>query len=278
MAEDKAMKKRVLPIGVTCALCALFTGCSAGLKYDHADQYVMGGTTLSGAVTALDVHWISGEVNVVYGDVTGVTFSEHSTQPLTAKTSMYYWLDGSVLRIQYAQSTQGCSTVHYPSKALTVTLPYDVELLETEIETVSADITMDGVYTQEAQLNSVSGEIEGSVYGTQDLEVESVSGDVDLYLSRFQEIDVSTVSGNVALSMETAPRTGDVESVSGDVTLYVNADKGYKVSYETVSGRFSAGLTGMIQGKTWTYGDGASVWEVETTSGNIAVQQGTFNG
>ena len=93
------MKKKSFTLGLV-GLCTatLFTGCTAGQHYDNAKAYTMGGASLSKTVTALDVNWISGNVNIVYDDVTGVSFSESSEETLTEKTSMYYWLDGTVLR------------------------------------------------------------------------------------------------------------------------------------------------------------------------------------
>ncbi len=260
----------------TLAFSILSTGCSFGLYYDDADKYTMGGATLEERVTGLDVEWIDGHVTVQYtqtAGLTSVTFSEESTKTLTNMTSMYYWLDGGTLRIRYAKAVGGCTGGNYPAKDLTITLPLGDALAETDIETVNADITFENIASNKVSLDSVSGKIVGGVHAASRLEVNTVSGNVGLSLTQVNEADVATVSGNVELfASNDPPDSGKISSVSGDVSLLLNTDYGYTISYSSVSGRFESALAGTTQDKKWTYGDGAKLWKVDTTSGDIRVQ------
>ncbi len=251
----------------------VFGGCSAGLRYENAEKYTAGEGTVTETVTALDIEWIAGSVTVAYADVAGITFSEESTRALTDETTMRYFLDGTTLRIRYAKATGGCVNTHYPAKDLTVYVPRGVSLGEMEIETVSADIWYTDITTQTLDIESVSGNISASVKQTVDVDVDTVSGKLELAVFAVHTLDVSSVSGEISIVANTSQTRGDVESVSGRVQLALNPDCGFTVEYRSTSGRFTAELAGETAGKVWTYGDGTGRWDVQTTSGNIAIKR-----
>jgi len=105
-----------------------------------------------------------------------------------------------------------------------------------EVETVSADITEDGV-SGTVKLESVSGSI-------------TIGGDP-------RRFDVKTVSGEVEVTAANAP--GRAKSVSGDVTL-----KGVAGAVEASS----------VSGKVSVTGGTISNVELETTSGSISLDAG----
>ena len=75
------MKKKTL----TTAIAAVFaagiaiagmTACNVErFTYDDAERYRAGATNVTGNVTDLEIDWLSGNVNVAYGEVETVTFS-----------------------------------------------------------------------------------------------------------------------------------------------------------------------------------------------------------
>ena len=103
-----------------------------------------------------------------------------------------------------------------------------------EVETISADIDVNGSAGESIVLSTVSGDVEVEA-SPRRLEIQSVSGEVefagsvsrssvetvsgDISLSGVQgEIEISTVSGDVSLIAEEVDR-GRFESVSGDMKL-----------------------------------------------------------
>jgi DUF4097 and DUF4098 domain-containing protein YvlB len=105
-----------------------------------------------------------------------------------------------------------------------------------EIETVSADLEIDGVRGA-VSLESVSGRI--TIRGASDeLYLESVSGSIDIETDApLRRGEFETVSSDLKLSVDLA-RNGrlDVESVNGDVTLLLPASVEAGFSVETFSG------------------------------------------
>lgn len=124
-----------------------------------------------------------------------------------------------------------------------------------EIESVSADVDVDGVAPRELQIDSVSGDIVvagapgeasiESVSGSQRLtlnsggkvDAQSVSGDIVLRGKLGGEVDMETVSGQMSLdSGGQALRHLSLGSVSGDASARVGLASGGEIKAETVSG------------------------------------------
>jgi len=120
-----------------------------------------------------------------------------------------------------------------------------------EVETVSADIEVNGMAGESVVLNTVSGDVEANA-SPQRLEIQSVSGDVEFggAVSRSSietvsgeislsgvggEIVISTVSGDVSLIAQEVDR-GRFESVSGDLKLDLVVSDGGRVACDSMSG------------------------------------------
>jgi DUF4097 and DUF4098 domain-containing protein YvlB len=120
-----------------------------------------------------------------------------------------------------------------------------------EVETVSADIVVEGMEGESVVLHTVSGDVEASA-SPQRLEIQSVSGDVEFggAVSRTSietvsgeislngvggEVVISTVSGDVSLIAKEVER-GRFESVSGDLKLDLVVGDGGRVASDSMSG------------------------------------------
>jgi hypothetical protein len=127
-----------------------------------------------------------------------------------------------------------------------------------DIESVSANIRVEGVAPPELDIESVSGDIVfagapgradiDSVSGNQaltlnspgDVSSESVSGDITLRGRLKGALDLETVSGNIRIdSRGEAIKRLSASSVSGDIEAHIGLAGGGEVRGETVSGNFS---------------------------------------
>ena len=143
-----------------------------------------------------------------------------------------------------------------------------------EVETVSADIDINGSEGESIVLNTVSGDVEAQA-SPRRLEIQSVSGEVEFEgsVSRSSvetvsgdislggvhgEIEVSTVSGDVSLFAEEVDR-GRFESVSGDMKLDLAVSDSGRLASESMSGDFDLRLPAAQQ----------AGFEVQTYSGDI---------
>lgn len=126
---------------------------------------------------------------------------------------------------------------------LSVKLPRAASL---EVESVSADVQVEGVRGRHLQIESVSGAVVMSG-DPERLRVGTVSGRMQLESSA-REVRMETVSGRMNLRGK-APDSLRAESVSGDIALQLDSISG-SLDAETVSGDLrigTAALAGRIQ-------------------------------
>ena len=145
-----------------------------------------------------------------------------------------------------------------------------------EVETVSGDATIT-VNSAEVDVESVSGDIrlQGRLDGKVD--VESVSGDVEVTVvdQRVRQLNGATVSGDIRIRAALAD-AGEIslESVSGDLSLALPANLSARVSAESFSGDLRAPG---VQVQRPKYGPGAS-YQTRYGNGSGNIRMETFSG
>lgn len=286
------MKKiiKVATVVLTIILTMALVGCVSPYTYDNASAYIKGGTMLSNTQTVneIEIDWVSGSVEVKYGDVENVTISETANN-LTDANQLRYKVENGSLSIKFCKS--GANSSNVGSKALLVILPTDLRLNELsidmidgeisvnsvraisiEVESVSGDVTLTDCTANEVDVESVSGDvlISGEI---SDLGVESTSGEIECVVSLAQVIDINSTSGSVELTpVGSMPLSLEVESVSGDVRLtLIPAD--FSIKYQTTSGDFYCEYPTTTDGNVYSYGEGANLFEIKTISGDLKVYE-----
>lgn len=295
------MKKRISSvIGILVAFFALFAcvACNGSFRggayvYENADKYTAGGGMVAEPVRNLEIDWVSGVAFIHYHTKDTVEFSEECKKELTEDTQMYYSYDSGTLRIKFAKS--GSVLFNPTEKRLNVYLPEGTVLDKLETDTVSANVTAEGISAKKIDVDTVSGGIKlESFNDTQEVEADSTSADVILSFSggvekadidtvsgsvhvtapKIDDFDCDTVSGSVGLYLEEAPSRIDIGTVSGGVVLYLPSVLNATLDFDTVSGSFNSEIECSIKGKyTATFGDGANAYSVETTSGNLQIKE-----
>jgi DUF4097 and DUF4098 domain-containing protein YvlB len=151
-----------------------------------------------------------------------------------------------------------------------------------EVETISADIDLNGNAGESIVLKTVSGDVEAQASPGR-LEIQSISGDVefegsiarssletvsgDISVSGVHgEIEVSTVSGDVSVIGEAVDR-GQFESVSGDMKLDLAISDSGRLASESMSGDLNLRLPAGQQ----------AGFVVQTFSGDIRSDFGESN-
>ena len=160
--------------------------------------------------------------------------------------------DHLVVRVQYPKHIGAWRGDRTGPTDLQLQVPLQADL---DIESVSADIDVDGVAPGEfdvdtvsgnvvaaaapksADINSVSGDLQVTL-NSRDVKVETVSGDVRLQGRLDGEVHGETVSGALSIdSRSQAPAQAvNVATVSGDTDLRVALADGGEIKAETVSG------------------------------------------
>ncbi|KAF1711286.1 hypothetical protein CSC70_05045 [Pseudoxanthomonas kalamensis DSM 18571] len=128
-----------------------------------------------------------------------------------------------------------------------------------DIESVSADVDVNGVASRSLSIDSVSGDVVVAA-APHEADIESVSGNLLLTLNT-AEISAETVSGNLSLKGRLVGEV-DVETVSGNITVQVNPEERVrKFSASTVSGRIRLQTALAENGEI----------DVETVSGDVGL-------
>ena len=212
----------------------------------------------------VEISNISGEINVIGWSGDGVSITgklEDGVEELAISSG------GSRLSIEVELERR---TRHNGSAYLTIKVPRTADL---EIETVSANISVDGVMG-ELQLESVSGRVEISGE-TRSVEASSVSGDV-IATSTSGSSELESVSGDIVVRhatgrLEAAVVSGhieieggnleslDAETVSGSIFCAASPTDRGRFTFETMSGTVEMVVSSEINADFY----------IETYSGSI---------
>ena len=179
--------KKMTTIAVICAVFLIAAAAFAigsicnvmGATYENAESYTKGAADISENVKNLDIHWISGKINVAYHKENTVLLEESANKSISSDMEMRWWLDGDTLRVQYSKSGAHFFNFSFTNlqKTLTVTLPESISLKDVAINATSADMEIPSLRAEAVRLNATSGNINASADAPA-IDVEVTSGDV----------------------------------------------------------------------------------------------------
>ena len=121
--------------------------------------------------------------------------------------------------------------------------------------------------------SSTSGSISLAVAGSvETVDIGSTSGCIYPDLASVGKAEFGSTSGCVSGSVS-AFRDLKVGTTSGTVSLKLPTDPGFTCRVDTASGSFSSGLALTRSGNTYTCGDGTARCSINTSSGNILIEE-----
>ena len=205
-------------------------------------------------ITALDIDWISGEVEVLVTDASAVSVTEQ---------------DG-VLKVRYTEEGF-LSLPNLPSKKLVVHLPREVaeNLKEVRLSSVSADFDVEALTFDDDFRDEEIAFVKADT-----VSVSTVSGKVELDGS-FRRVTGESTSGEIDLTLRSCPEKLELTTVSGNIELELPEDAGFALDHSTVSGSLSSELRlNWKWNDLYTYGDSdSSEFTVSTTSGDLDIKK-----
>jgi len=271
-------------LAVACMGVMLFPGCwvefsSSFLNYAHADQYTAGSGSVQGNVTELEIDWIDGSVEIVYGDVENVTFTETSQKTLPEEKTVHYWLENTTLHLKFAKARELIKLSKYPDKALKVVLPRGTELKKLDLKAVDTSVKIDHVSISDVEIDGVNGEVNAYLVGTtREISVDTTDGDITIQGEEILDFDIDIVGADVYVESVVMPREGSFDSVGGSLTLALyEGIEGFCVEFDTVGGKFQSDFTAVKNGENYVYGQGGGVYEVDTVGGDVKIIKKTAN-
>lgn len=248
--------RKVFILSCSVMTCMLLSGCfnfSTSLNYKHADRYTMGGATITDSVKNIDINWIDGTVDVLTHNENTVSFSETSDIELDENKTLYYYLEGDTLHIQFGKARKIPSNQNF-SKHLTVYVPEGAVFEDIDVDNVSSSFNIKGV-------------------SCDSFEADTVSGDVTVQLNAVREFKVDSVSADCRLESAVAPDEFEADMVSGNIELAIPEGSGFKVSFDTVSGKLNSEFEVTKDDDEYICGDGKAEYSVDTVSGGITIKK-----
>lgn len=243
-----------------------FTLFSAPIDFDSAGYVCSTGNILAEGVNKLEIHWISGFVNVYESD--GQHFSlqeDESNYPLCWK------IDGDTLIVRPAMP----GDYHdFSEKSLYLNLPAGLELEEFRLYTTSGDAFIDLLRANNVHVNTTSANV--SLYDCQvgTLAMETVSGEMNFDGEVSEKIELKSVSGDAYVYTKDTPDLVNMETVSGDITLSSESSRAMEIDFDTTSGDLYCDreLAWNAAGKAVIEGSGEPAQiTIETTSGDANI-------
>ncbi len=153
------------------------------------------------------------------------------------------------------------------------------------VQTVSGDLEAGTICADKVNVQTVSGDIRmsdanGGLEGSGKMNVcsvSTVSGDI-FFFGEGQDVSCTSVSGDLRLLPLGSFSRVKASSKSGDVQLALSEDRGFWLTYQTVSGRFAselplAGTMEKRKGRVSCLGGGDAEIQLSSTSGDIDVRK-----
>jgi len=222
------------------------------------------------ADTLIRVSNIKGEVEIEVGDANEVRITGTLGDGVEE-----LWVNGGGERLDI-EVRQPRNSRRVEATRLKLQIPRGASV---EVDTVSADVRVEGLGGARAQVETVSGDVDiaadpervgvKTVSGdielkstSQRTELETVSGDIDV-VEVGEELSVTTVSGELLISSKPLS-VAHFESISGDMEINTSLKPRARLSISSLSGDVELFLPESLSAKV----------SVETFSGNIRSDRG----
>lgn len=246
-------------------------------RYDETGYTVGEGSIPYGDITAIDLDWVDGKIEIVACDDTFISLTESADAELPDSAKLRWRVDeNGRLSIKYRKSSWFLGFGHENrNKTLILRIPeHMLETLELlDVETVSSQVSIDGISVSALVYENVSGDLTVTNAGFSEIELESVSGDVRFTDCRVERAEAELVSGDLFLSSSVCPSRLDIESASGNVELLIPAESSFTLLHESASGRISSDFAMTKQGERYICGTGSAAFDIETASGDVFLSQ-----
>lgn len=263
-----------------------------GDSYTNSELYSIGEGSLSpNQVSAINLNWVSGSIQVEEYEGTDINFFETSSRELSEKHKMRYYLDNNgrlIIQFQAPRSYFGFNNNY--SKNLTVQVPKGFQMTGLDIDTVSSDLKLTNLQANTSTIDSVNGNIQIINLVSDKLRIDTVNGDItasgitvntitvdgvssDLeFTGNIAHISTSLVSGNTRITPGAAVSKIDCESVSGSITITIPESVGFTVKYDSLSERINSQFpTFNTSSNTLVYAGGQAQFDFETVGGSLNI-------
>lgn len=244
-------------------------------RYDDEGYEVGEGTVPHTGITAIDLDWIDGGVEIIACQDSYISLSEKAPSPIPDSAELRWRVDAEgKLSIKYRKSDWffGIGTDNR-EKQLTLRIPesYFAGLTEIEIKVSSSNVVIRNLTAAKLEFESASGALIVQNCHFSSFSAESKKGKIvtDGLLS--DAVSVESSEGKVELGFSRCPKKLEIDATYGDVTLRLPSDASFSLSWETKNGRLSHDLPLTQTGKHYVAGQGEAAFAVTTKNGSLTV-------
>jgi lia operon protein LiaG len=248
-----------------------------GLNFDFNNSSISKDYTLNDNITEIDINLNSQDIKVVNYDGQDLKVQIKSHSNVSNELPMTENGNKLIFNTQYDTPSNATISVSVPNKftdkgtfkVVTSSGHIDVSNLNVNtlsLSSASGDINASDLNLNYLVLNSSSGEIKFDTIKTStETKFTSASGDI-IGSGTLGTVTGNTSSGDINLKFKDSLSNTALSTASGSVSLSFPKNLGYKVNYETVSGDLNSPSNEL------SFGDGSSLINVNTTSGDLNVK------
>ena len=238
---------------------------------NHTEAYALGsGTIPAYEVNDIEINWAAGSITIETADTDSISFSETGGKD---SEPMVYRQQGNKLIIEYQVPKVVFGFSSSSSKDLVITIPQDWQGGKLTVNAASAELTVNGLTTNDISVNTASGDCTFTDCSLSELELNSASGKVN-YIGTLYRLDCDTASGDITVVFDNIPKSIEFDGVSADLELTLPADAGFIVEMDALSGGFTSDFETSQRNGQYICGDGSCKIDIDGMSGNVTIRKG----
>ena len=246
-------------------------------RYDESAYTIGEGSIPYDNITAIDLDWIDGKIEIVSCGDTYVSLTESAEGELSNSEKLRWSVDeNGVLSIKYRKSSWFLG-FGYENRGKSLILRIPERMLSTlehlNVETLSSEVTVNEIDARSFVYKNVTGNLIATNCCFDSCDLSSSAGDIDLPDCRIGSAEATTASGNILLYSQTCPSKLTLETKGGEVEILIPVSSSFTLYHETKSGQLSSDFSMQKLTDRYVCRDGAATFTVKTASGSVYITQ-----
>lgn len=263
----------------------------SGTSYADPESYTIGGGSVQGKLSHVKVYWVGGTVDIRPYDGDEIVLKETGAD--SEKEQLRYRLQDGTLTVQYCKSGFHWNITAHKSLELLIPQAQAAALLSVEIDTASADLTVQGVTAQCFDLDTASGELRAVGCTFPSFEADAASGDCTLenctvgsfemdaasgratLTGSVETVEFDSASGDLRITSSIVPHRIEVSTASGKTELTLPKDAEFTAELDAASGDLRVeGFLGSSGKDLFVCGNGTNRYSFDSASGDVIIRAG----
>lgn len=268
----------IFSIVIVLLLGILLTGLGIGMFIVEFEDHSLTYTTVEDSkaqvaaerITHIDIEWASGNIDILTGDTNDIIVEENGIIPDSQR--MVINETANTLTIRYEEPAFQIGFVNTISKDLTVTVPKDWVCDTLSLDVASAKLSVQNFSAEKVDIDTASGACTFSNCAIGELDVDTASGTIR-YKGTLQNLNCDAASGSFEGIFANVPQRMDMDSASGNLDITLPEGCGFRVTMDTLSGKFQSDFPTTSDSNSYTYGDARCVIDFDALSGSIRIRK-----